>query len=367
MDRASFLKICGVLGIGLPFQSLLSSCEKPLVNASGFNGKVVIIGAGAGGLSAGYLLSQLGVDFEILEASSEIGGRMKIDPNFADFPIPLGAEWIETKTMTLGEIVNDDKVSIGLNFVEDDADYKFVRYSWLNFFEDYLLPSVRDKIRYQEVVQSIKYSENEVQVASSKGLFSADRVIISVPLKVLQEGGIFFQPALPANKSEAIQNATIWEGFKAFFEFSIPFYGDGFSVPVSPKEAGQKIYYDAALGQNSNHHILGLFAVGEPARILSELSSEELKINVLGELDEVYNGQASASYQKHTSQNWQSEPHIRAGYLSDHEDWRLVKELGKSINNKVYFAGGEYTDGEDWVSVHTAAQSARRAVAELLS
>jgi monoamine oxidase len=107
--------------------------------------------------------------------------------------------------------------------------------------------------------------------------------------------------------------------------------------------------------------------VGEPARILSELSSEELKINVLGELDEVYNGQASASYQKHTSQNWQSEPHIRAGYLSDHEDWRLVKELGKSINNKVYFAGGEYTDGEDWVSVHTAAQSARRAVAELLS
>ncbi|MFT6335779.1 MAG: pyruvate/2-oxoglutarate dehydrogenase complex dihydrolipoamide dehydrogenase (E3) component [Halioglobus sp.] len=32
----------------------------------GFSGKVTIIGAGAGGLSTGYLLQQLGIDFEIL-------------------------------------------------------------------------------------------------------------------------------------------------------------------------------------------------------------------------------------------------------------------------------------------------------------
>ncbi|MBM3161449.1 MAG: amine oxidase, partial [Bacteroidetes bacterium] len=31
----------------------------------------------------------------------------------------------------------------------------------------------------------------------------------------------------------------------------------------------------------------------------------------------------------------------------------------------LYFAGAEYTDGEDWVSVHTAAQSAQRVIEEI--
>jgi hypothetical protein len=44
-----------------------------------------------------------------------------------------------------------------------------------------------------------------------------------------------------------------------------------------------------------------------------------------------------------------------------------VQELGESVNNKVYFAGGAYTDGEDWVSVHTAAQSAKKVADEIAS
>jgi hypothetical protein len=40
----------------------------------------------------------------------------------------------------------------------------------------------------------------------------------------------------------------------------------------------------------------------------------------------------------------------------------MVKTLGESVNNKLFFAGTEFTDGEDWVSVHTASQSAKTAV-----
>jgi hypothetical protein len=52
--------------------------------------------------------------------------------------------------------------------------------------------------------------------------------------------------------------------------------------------------------------------------------------------------------------------------LTDHASWRLLRELGNSVENKVYFAGGEFTDGEDWVSVHTAAQSAKRITEEIM-
>ena len=38
--------------------------------------KVLIIGAGAAGLAAGHALAQRGIDFQILEASDRIGGRL---------------------------------------------------------------------------------------------------------------------------------------------------------------------------------------------------------------------------------------------------------------------------------------------------
>jgi len=91
MIRGEFIRICGLLGIGLPLSSTLIGC-KDSIELGPFNGKVLIIGAGAAGLTAGYLLNQNNIDFEILEASDQFGGRIRIDNDFADFPIPLGAE-----------------------------------------------------------------------------------------------------------------------------------------------------------------------------------------------------------------------------------------------------------------------------------
>jgi len=51
--------------------------------------------------------------------------------------------------------------------------------------------------------------------------------------------------------------------------------------------------------------------------------------------------------------------------MTDNADGQMVKELGKSVANKIFFAGGAYTDGDDWVSVHAAAQSAKRTVEEI--
>lgn len=105
------------------------SCGSDDTSTPAFDGKVLIIGAGAGGLSAGYLLQQQGIDFEILEASSMHGGRIRINTDFADFPIPLGAEWIEMYTGIFDRIVNDNTVSVDINTVRDAPDHKFVNYS----------------------------------------------------------------------------------------------------------------------------------------------------------------------------------------------------------------------------------------------
>jgi len=357
--------MCGILGVSLPFQATPMTWASDDSNNNIFSGKVIVIGAGAGGLSAGYLLQQQGIDFEILEASSVYGGRMKINTDFADFPIPLGAEWLETNTGVFQEIVNDSAISVNVETIPDAPDLKFINSSWFNFFEEYIVPSISNKIVYNTIVESIDYSGDQVVINTQNGQYSANKVIVSVPLKILQERDIDFLPNLPQDKLNAINDTTIWEGFKAFFEFSEKFYDDEHEFQITPASDGEKIYYNAAFGQNTTKNIIGLFVVGKPALDFTSLSGDELRDFILNELDGIYANQATSNYIKHITQNWDNEPFIKAGYMTDNADWRTVKQLGESVANKVYFAGGAYTKGEDWVSVHAAAQSAKVAIEEI--
>ena len=65
------------------------------------NRKIIIVGAGIGGLAAGYWLSQRGYAVEILESSDRAGGRMAT---------------IER---------NGDKVDVGAQFYHSDYRHAF--------------------------------------------------------------------------------------------------------------------------------------------------------------------------------------------------------------------------------------------------
>lgn len=57
MKRSEFIKMMGMLGLSIPFQSILSACKGYDSNSSTSKPEsVLIIGAGAAGMSAGYLL-----------------------------------------------------------------------------------------------------------------------------------------------------------------------------------------------------------------------------------------------------------------------------------------------------------------------
>ncbi len=394
MTRKEFVKICTLLGISIPFQSVLGSCSSDDNNntiPTGFSGKVLIIGAGPAGMTAGYLLAKRSIDFEILEALPTHGGRIKTNTTFADFPIPLGAEWLHVNRNIFSEIVDDDSVTIDINTTPYDTindiaidsatgqqitfeeagftiDQKFIDSSWLDFFQTYIFPDIRSRIRYNTPVSTIDYSGDQIKVSTNGGqTFEADKVIVAVPLKILQSGIITFTPTLSNAKTDAIENAHVWSGFKAFFEFSNKFYPTIVGYDIMPAASGQKMFYDAAYGQNTPQHILGLFSTGLPAETYISIASDDaFRDFVLSELDALFNNQATPNYIRHISQNWNEEPYARAAYLSAYEDSTLVNVLGKSVSDKLYFAGDSYTTGSDWSSVHAAARSAIRAVNELV-
>lgn len=124
MERKDFIKQSTLISIGgLLLPSLfLSSCRKEILFKDvKFGGKVLIVGAGAAGLYAGYILKSKGIDFQILEASTNYGGRLGKLSGFANFPLDLGAQWLHGKNSIAGELVNQSNTKITL----DNSDEKY--------------------------------------------------------------------------------------------------------------------------------------------------------------------------------------------------------------------------------------------------
>ncbi len=388
ISRRDFVKIAGLLGVG---GFAAAACGARVTTAGRQNttiGSVIIVGAGPAGMSAAHLLGQRGIDFTILEAKDTYGGRIKTAHDFVDFPIPLGGEWIHVDPEVLDVIVNDDSVELTtkLSFYDDrdsaavwdgttlrageageNADVKFVGDTWLTFFEHYVVPGIESELRLSTPVEAIDYSGDEVNVMVAGGeVFTADAVIVTVPVMQLRKRAIDFEPPLPDDKLEAIDEVQLWTGMKVFLEFSEPWYPTFLEIAGSDSAAGQKLYYDAAYGQDANAHVLGLFTVGDQSWPYQRRDGQELVDYILAELDEMYDGAPSRTFVQHIAQNWEVEPYIEQAYIADNADWRLPPKMQRPVQSRVFFAGDAYTDGEDWSSVHMAAASAAEAVEALL-
>ena len=92
-----------------------------LYGDSTFKGDVIIIGAGAAGMYAAYLLAQQGIHVRLLEASDRYGGRVKSLNDFADFPIELGAEEIHGERSLWYDMV----LASGAKFITAPSDDYF--------------------------------------------------------------------------------------------------------------------------------------------------------------------------------------------------------------------------------------------------
>ncbi len=112
---------------------------------------------------------------------------------------------------------------------------------------------------------------------------------------------------------------------------------------------------------------MGYFMVGDIAQPYVESTDAELIEKVLSEIDALHDGKATPNYVQHVFQNWSAEPFARGAYMQYYESAGRMKELGKPVGDKLFFAGDAYFNGRDWSSVHVAARAAKRAVSALVS
>ncbi len=444
MNRLKFIKYSSILSIGgmLIPSAFLSACRKEsILDDTSFTGKVIIIGAGAAGLYAGYILKSKGIDFQILEASDTYGGRLGKVEGFADYPLDLGAQWLHGQNNIIGDLIHQTNTKITLddsdekfwfnnqlvntlpkdinalftreenvpdisfkdfaiqegfgseyaniveniagdsgaaasrisaywkiteeeNWISGDEDFKFQE-TYFDFFDKHIVTSIREHISLNTIVNTIDYSKDKIEITDSNNLkYTADKVIIAVPITILKSSDITFTPALATSKTTAFSKIGMDAGMKVFLKFSTNFYDEniiGGSICAA--------YADEKIGKTGNSNVLLAFIMGDQAAHLTSLGSDSAITNaLLQELDEMYDGQATASFISSYVQNWTTKPFIRGAYSYSTVgmgDARII--AAESIDKKIYFAGEAMNLNGHHQTVFGAAETGYREVMNLLN
>jgi len=359
-----------------------------------YQGKVIIVGAGASGLAAAKVLEQNNIDYLTLEATDRYGGRLKKDTTLADFPIDIGAEWIHSNPRVLnvikgkiGDQIDEDFVPYKLesaaiwnckklkpvsgairNFLYNFMpESKFKSSTWYDFVNENIAKDVTHNIVYNSAVKSIDYLSEKVVVKTSNGkTYEADKVLVTVSIGVLKSNDINFIPELSPDKKKAIQSITFEPGFKAALKFSEKFYPDAINCKV---KNGEKVFYDIAFKKNAKTNILGFLCKGDETEKYYSLKSEQEIINqLLKELDDMYNGKASQTYMnEYLLENWGQYQFTQGTWTQAFQEKKsTLKVLNQPLDNKVYFAG-EINDTYKQMGVPGAILSGYYAADKLLT
>lgn len=403
MKQVWFINYIVLILIGINLTSCLNWAARAVENLPkktaldktyNYEGKIIIIGAGASGLAAAKVLEKNDIKYQILEATNRFGGRLKKDTTLADFPIDIGAEWIHSAPITLnklkgkdGEEIDEDLIPYHLNSTADwngnefkknsirqnDFMYnflpesKFKNSTWYDFVNDNIANTVLHNIEYNSPVISVDYSNNKVLVETTDGTtFKADRVLVTVPIGVLKSETISFYPEFSQKRKDAIDDITFYPGFKAVMKFSEKFYPDAVNCKVNN---GEKGFYDIAFGKETQSNILGFLCTGDETQKYYNLNSnDDIIDSLIVELDQMFDGKASTSYtHEYILENWGQYEYIKGTWTQAFQEKKSnLKTLNESLDNKVYFAG-EVNDPYKQMGVPGAILSGYYSIDKLLT
>lgn len=371
---------------------------------------VLVIGAGAAGLSAAYTCEYLGLPYTVLEASLNIGGRVREMADFVSVPLDLGAEWIHVMPRVLQDLLlfqGDDATSIDILdyqprsnrvyarsknrrrnwFSHFYQEYKFASTTWWSYWANYFYPHVADHVKFDAVVNRIQYNSGggtttsieklsaltKMTVTTTDGrIFTGSHVIVSVPTRILQDRDITFVPDLQPKTWKAIDDIEMADGIKVWFEFGHDFYPDmQFTKSILKGIESQPMYFDAVWGKSSTDaHVLCLFNVNtKEASQQASWSDQEIVNNALDQLETIFDRSDLRDHLLQSRvQNWSREPYIRGAYTWNHGDYDQEALWQPFHEGHLFLAGEHLASGHESIgTVHGAAITGRQAVLRLLS
>ncbi len=220
-------------------------------------------------------------------------------------------------------------------------------------------------LRLNTIVQSIQWDRAPIRVSTDTGeVFTADRVLITLPLGVLQRGNVRFEPELPAAKQQAIHALIMGPALKLIYCFAEPVLPPGMAALYSA--INPPMWWSPSVGHDTDATVMTAFITGNWARAL-HAEGEEAALEHGFHTLETELGRRLPAPQAATMVNWIDDPFAWGGYsVAPPGASQSRAILAQPIGDRLYWAG-EATASNAWAStVHGAYASGRRAAAEIL-
>lgn len=242
--------------------------------------------------------------------------------------------------------------------------------------EDVLFPQGYDQlaqrlaqgldIRLGQVVERIEYGEDGVSITTQHGEFEADYAIVTVPLGVLKQNRIQFDPPLPAQKQAAIQKLQSGVLNKVYLQFPENFWGDEHEIIsyIDPEAKGRWGEF-LNIAYYLDEPILLAFNAGDFGLEIETWTDETIIADAMRVLRILF-GETIPEPTAYLITRWGSDPFAGGSYSSygvgaTPEDRHILAE---TLEEVLFFAG-EATTIEDYGYVHGAWLSGIRAAEEL--
>ena len=221
-------------------------------------------------------------------------------------------------------------------------------------------------IQYQNVVQRIRLDANGVSITTDKDVFKGDRVVVTVPLGVLQDGGIVFEPALPDQKIQSMDRLAMGTMNKIALKFPRRFWPEeAHRLGLLEDTTNETVEYFPLTAYNGEPILVGL-ARGRHARGWESVPKASVVEEAMADLKAMFGGSVPPPSDSLVTA-WHSDRFSRGAYSHVPPGGRLsdYSALAKPIDDRIFFAG-EATHSTYPATVHGAYLSGERAAREIV-
>lgn len=222
-------------------------------------------------------------------------------------------------------------------------------------------------IRYGHIVDKVDYSNSMAKVSTSQGTIDCDHVVVTVPLGVLQQQRIRFNPQLPNDKLESINRLGMGVMNKLVLRFPKRFWPkDAHRLGLLKSTTENLIEYYPMTPYSEEPIIVGL-TWGRHAKSIESAGKDDVVQLALSELKTMLGSSIPSEVSDAIVTRWHSDEFSGGSYShilpgSSFSDYRT---LAKPIGKQVYFAG-EATNDTHPGTVHGAYSSGIRAAKEIM-
>lgn len=209
-------------------------------------------------------------------------------------------------------------------------------------------------IRLNTEVKSIKYSQSGVEVETSNGMFTSEKVVVTIPLGVLKQAQVRFEPLLPLSKQNAINNLEMGVLNKVYLKFPNAFWDADVEVFS---------YLGEMIGEwcdwlnfvpMTGEPVLMAFHGGDKGFDLEDLTDDEVITDAMQTLRTMF-GEDAPEPEKYLITRWGQDKFSYGSYshippFASGDDYDALFE---PVDDVLFFAG-EATSRKYFATVHGA-------------